>query len=610
MKGIRRYSYYLALYLAGAILLFAGLMPLKAPVKEGVFTQSVVSDRNLYLTWPSSSEGRLLIRDEIRVQDYAERLSRMASVVADSRVASALGRLSAYIRQNGLYAHEVPLTPEILQDYLDLDKEVAQRLADVLQGVVDKPTWVERPADVNSVLSVAQSVAVPVGTPVGVQGDRLQSVQAEALRLMGYWIPTRWLLPSTHWFLVLMLPVLWLLVSWWSDVLRSYGKVFYFAFGILSALGFMYFYRFSGLLMIFPLWLYAYVVLSNKLSRNGLWAVLIPVAVFGALQVPFNVYAWLALFMTVVFAHRLAQRLFTYETMVTAWSLVFLSMFSVQLLWVYGSGVRGFQGLWYAFTDTLVGLVATLFLVFLAFWWEDRRGFLTPFGILRLSNLRHPLLQGLAMEAPGTYHHSVVLSQMTEEAASAVGGNKVLARLGALYHDIGKIKQPEYFIENNPDAPKLHERLSPSLSMLILLSHVKEGLALADKYRLPDSIREFIASHHGTGVASFFYHKAKTQGKEVSSEEFRYPGPLPRGKEASILMLADACEAAVRSLPEKTEAAIGATVKNIIKARLDDGQLSESSLSCQDLCLVERSFVRILAGLYHPRVQYPGGAEQ
>jgi len=189
----------------------------------------------------------------------------------------------------------------------------------------------------------------------------------------------------------------------------------------------------------------------------------------------------------------------------------------------------------------------------------------------------------------------MVLAQMCEEAASAIGANRILARLGAMYHDIGKTKQPQYFIENNPEANDLHEKMSPSLSMLILLSHVKEGLALAEQYKLPYSVREFIATHHGTSVASFFYHKAKTNGAEVSESEFRYPGPLPKSKEASILMLADGCEAAVRSLSEKNESTIRSTVSSIIDSRLEDGQLENSELTCR--------------GLYHPRVPYPGGAE-
>jgi putative nucleotidyltransferase with HDIG domain len=362
--------------------------------------------------------------------------------------------------------------------------------------------------------------------------------------------------------------------------------------------------------MAFLLFLFAFLLFSMKFSQDGFWSLLVPVSVLGTLAVPLDVYNWIALMLVSLLVYTVNSRLFEYETVLRYAAFTAAILIALELVWCFGSGVRSLSGMWYGVMLAVMGVLGTGLLLTLVFLWEERQGFLTPITILRLSNLRHPLLQRLAIEAPGTYHHSMVLAQMCEEAASTIGANRILARLGALYHDVGKMKQPQYFIENNPGANELHEKMSPSLSMLILLSHVKEGLALADKYKLPTSIREFIATHHGTSIASYFYHKAKSGGAQVSEDEFRYPGPLPRSKEASILMLADGCEAAVRSLDEKNEATIRSTVTAITKSRMDDGQLNNSELTFKDIAVVQGVFVRVITGLYHPRVQYPGGAEE
>ncbi|MCZ7626774.1 MAG: hypothetical protein C3F12_13245 [Candidatus Methylomirabilota bacterium] len=234
----------------------------------------------------------------------------------------------------------------------------------------------------------------------------------------------------------------------------------------------------------------------------------------------------------------------------------------------------------------------------------------TDFRLVELCNLNHPLLKEMILKAPGTYHHSVMVGTLTEAAAEAIGANAMLCRVGAYYHDIGKITKPSYFVENQPNVKSRHDKLGPNLSNLIIVSHVKAGIELGRTYGLPPAVLEMIPQHHGTRLTFFFYQRAKDledsdQG-EVHEERFRYPGPKPQTKEAAILMLADAVEAASRTLTEPTPGRFQALVAKIVNAIVVDGQLRECELTFSELRLIEESFVRILCGIYHRRVEYPG----
>ena len=236
-------------------------------------------------------------------------------------------------------------------------------------------------------------------------------------------------------------------------------------------------------------------------------------------------------------------------------------------------------------------------------------GVTTSFTLLELSNLQQPILRDLILRAPGTYHHSVMVGTLAEAAAEAIGANALLCRVAAYYHDIGKLRKPAYFVENQTEAASRHEKLSPNLSSLIIISHVKEGMELAREHRLPPVIIEMIPQHHGTSLVSFFYHKAREaadpQLGEVQQEEFRYPGPKPQTKEAAIMMLADAVEAASRSITDPTPARIQGLVGRIIQNVFADGQLEECDLTLRDLHRIAESFTRTLAGIFHHRVDYP-----
>ena len=234
----------------------------------------------------------------------------------------------------------------------------------------------------------------------------------------------------------------------------------------------------------------------------------------------------------------------------------------------------------------------------------------TDLRLLELSNMTNPLLRQLIMTAPGTYHHSIMVGTLSEVAAEAIGANSVLCRVGALYHDVGKIKKPAYFIENQPEALARHNELSPRMSSLIITSHVKEGIVMALEHRLPPAIVDLIPQHHGTRLVKYFFEKAKEAHDpdmgEVDEGDYRYPGPKPQTREAAILMLADAVEAAARTLNDPTPARIQGVVQRIINTIFIEGQLDECDLTLKDLHLIAKAFIRILTGMYHHRVDYPG----
>ncbi|QQE12064.1 HDIG domain-containing protein [Planctomycetota bacterium] len=234
----------------------------------------------------------------------------------------------------------------------------------------------------------------------------------------------------------------------------------------------------------------------------------------------------------------------------------------------------------------------------------------TAMTLRELNDASKPLLQRLAQEAPGTYQHSLRIADMAESAAEAIKGDPLLCRVGAMYHDIGKINKPMYFIENQGGGPNRHAKLSPAMSLLIIVGHVKDGIEMAREYGLPRPLRHFIESHHGTTLVEYFYHAAKKQ-KEAEEEaapsefEFRYPGPKPQTKEAAILLLCDGLEAAARTLPEPTPVRLEQLVSTIANKRLMDGQFAECNLTLSELNKIEQAIVKTLCAIYHARIKYP-----
>jgi hypothetical protein len=234
-------------------------------------------------------------------------------------------------------------------------------------------------------------------------------------------------------------------------------------------------------------------------------------------------------------------------------------------------------------------------------------GGVTSLQLLELGRPTQPLLRELLLKAPGTYHHSVIVANMAEQAAERIGANALLARVGSYYHDVGKVQRPYFFSENQVEGANVHDRLDPVTSARVIISHVAEGVALAKRERLPASLVAFIAEHHGRTRQNSFYDEAvRLYGAEgVDESLFRYPGPRPRSKETAIVMLADACEAAVRSCRPATTAELAALVGRLVNERLLSGELDESPLTLQDVAVIKDVFVNVLQGVFHPRVPYP-----
>jgi len=228
----------------------------------------------------------------------------------------------------------------------------------------------------------------------------------------------------------------------------------------------------------------------------------------------------------------------------------------------------------------------------------------TTFRLMELSDLNAPILKKLFTAAPGTYSHSLMVANLAEQACQDIGANAMLARVGAYYHDIGKMDNPDYFVENQTDHNR-HDEIAPRLSATIIRSHVKLGVEKAHSLGLPKDVISIIAEHHGNSIISWFYNKATENEVTVNSEDFSYPGSPPRSKESAIVMLADITEAAVRTLNKPTASKIDKFIQQLFDAKINHGQLSESDLSFRDLEIIKKSFVRVLAGYYHSRIEYP-----
>lgn len=283
----------------------------------------------------------------------------------------------------------------------------------------------------------------------------------------------------------------------------------------------------------------------------------------------------------------------------------------IQLAAAKGFGVEALLSGVFAFVATAFVLPAVvLALTPLA---EGVFGYASDVKLLELANLNHPALKELVLNAPGTYHHSIVMGSLVEAAAEAIGANPLLARSCAYYHDIGKGRNPAYFGENQK-AENPHDTLAPSMSAVIIKRHVTEGLEMAREYKLPQRVAAAIPEHHGTRLVGYFFHKAQKEqesredGKPPDEAMFRYPGPKPQSRETALVMIADACEAASRSMAEPSTDKLRALVQKMINLIFSEGQLDECELTLKDLHLIAESFTRTLEGIYHARPQYPAGA--
>lgn len=269
--------------------------------------------------------------------------------------------------------------------------------------------------------------------------------------------------------------------------------------------------------------------------------------------------------------------------------------------------------LWSMMFAFVSGVGSSIFTMIAAPIVESVSGYISDIKLLELANLNHPLLRELIVRAPGTYHHSHMVGILGEAAAEAIGAKALLVRVGAYYHDIGKMKKPLYFVENARPGENKHEKLMPHMSAMIVAAHVKDGVEMAEKAGTPRAIVNMIPEHHGSRLIGFFYEKAKEleqkERQKIDEKDFMYPGPKPQTREAAILMLADSTEAAVRALKEKSTTRIQQTVQRVITDIFMEKQLDECELTLKDLNDIARAFMRILLGIYHARVEYPKDTE-
>jgi putative nucleotidyltransferase with HDIG domain len=275
----------------------------------------------------------------------------------------------------------------------------------------------------------------------------------------------------------------------------------------------------------------------------------------------------------------------------------------VCLIFLLGLSWR--TGAIYVLAMAANGLLCSILMIGTLPWLERAFGITSAVGLLELSDPNNVLLRKMLIDAPGTYHHSIMVGNLAEAAAEQVGADPLLVRVGALYHDIGKLKRPYFFIENQITVTNPHDKITPTLSALIIISHVKDGIELAEQHKLPESIKEIIAQHHGDSRANFFYMKALAENPSISEEEFRYDGPKPMSKESAIVLLADNVEAIIRSHRGNTAGRLQALVHKIIQDKADEGLVSESELTFKDLNIIAAAFVKVLSGIFHSRITYP-----
>lgn len=253
----------------------------------------------------------------------------------------------------------------------------------------------------------------------------------------------------------------------------------------------------------------------------------------------------------------------------------------------------------------LSGILAGMIVIALLPYFENSFNILTKMKLVELGDLSHPLLKRMSLEAPGTFHHSMLVATLSEQAAEAIGADSIFTRVACYYHDVGKMKRPNFYVENQKGGINPHDKLSPTLSTLIIKAHTKDGQEMGKEYKIPREIRDIMAEHQGTTFLAYFYNKAKKEDPTVDAIDFRYDGPKPRTKESAVIMLADSIEAAVRTLEDKDPISMEKMIRKLITAKIDDEQLSDADLTLKEIETIIMTFVKVLGGIYHNRIKYP-----
>jgi putative nucleotidyltransferase with HDIG domain len=394
--------------------------------------------------------------------------------------------------------------------------------------------------------------------------------------------------------------------------LLLFGIVFILTFFILKIISMLQIFNYSGIGYLFPAamgGMLIKILIDEKLAILSsiifsiFGSILFNEGVSGTLNFSVGIYILFSALAGVLFLSGQNQR----SKILQAGSLAAaVNLFTIWALMFLPNGqFSGLEYGYYILTAIFSGIGSAVLTMGLLPLLETSFGILSTMKLIELSNPNHPLLRKILMEAPGTYHHSVMVANLADAACEAIGANGLLARVGCYYHDIGKTKRPNFFIENQMHHDNPHDRLQPDKSANIIISHVTDGSVILKKYNMPKEIIHIAEQHHGTTLLKFFYHKALQGGEEVNEEDYRYPGPKPQTKESAIVGIADSVEAAVRSLNQPTPETIESLVKKIVTDRLQDGQLNECDLTLKELETVSHSFCETLKGIFHSRIEYP-----
>jgi cyclic-di-AMP phosphodiesterase PgpH len=394
--------------------------------------------------------------------------------------------------------------------------------------------------------------------------------------------------------------------------LLLFGIVFILTFFILKLISMLQIFNYSGIGYLFPAamgGMLIKILIDEKLAILSsiifsiFGSILFNEGVSGTLNFSVGIYILFSALAGVLFLSGQNQR----SKILQAGSLAAaVNLFTIWALMFLPNGqFSGLEYGYYILTAIFSGIGSAVLTMGLLPLLETSFGILSTMKLIELSNPNHPLLRKILMEAPGTYHHSVMVANLADAACEAIGANGLLARVGCYYHDIGKTKRPNFFIENQMHHDNPHDRLQPDKSANIIISHVTDGSSILKKYNMPKEIIHIAEQHHGTTLLKFFYHKALQDGEEVNEEDYRYPGPKPQTKESAIVGIADSVEAAVRSLNQPTPETIESLVKKIVSDRLQDGQLNECELTLKELETVTHSFCETLKGIFHSRIEYP-----
>ncbi|MEX2535787.1 MAG: HDIG domain-containing metalloprotein [Trueperaceae bacterium] len=453
--------------------------------------------------------------------------------------------------------------------------------------------------------------SLQAGRPILSEGDVITEDHLRVLQSVGLYSPRYAQLTQTFWIVLGCLSLAALLsMPLWFAARRLHGRLTLAQLGFLVSLTLLVLTAQRLALLVSPAFLFVMLVplvVSVLISDEtalvwGVW-----LGIVTALLVPSApLYTLVAAVAGAVAASLLASSLPSRTSLLMAG--VVGGLVGATGLAVMTLAVGGYTP-WALLVSVLIviagGILAGIVGLGLLPLAESTFAFVTDFRLLELSSPTTPLLQKLLLEAPGSYQHSLIISNLVEQAVKNIGGNSLLARVGALYHDVGKLRRPHFYTENQFSSENPHDKISPHLSYLIIVSHVRDGVELLHSYGIPRAIEPFISEHHGTTVLTYFYKRALEDQTGLEELNFRYPGPRPRSKETAVLMLADAVESASRSLVEPTQGSIRALIERLVEQRLQDGQLSDSTLNFHDLEVIKSTFERMLTAVLHRRVSYP-----